>query len=738
MSDFDPQALCGWVPFELRDREQAELADACVARMSPFQITYSDGYFDSDVRKLLLTDLWKHDRVTKKLGRPFLGWLQWTGSCFPAGTPVRMADGSEKAIEDIRVGDLVITHMGRARRVVDTMSRSYTGDLVSVQVRSLAFPVEMTADHRVAVMPSRCNWSWQPGELEWKRADELQIGDMSLLGYDREGGNGADRVSVSALLGDRAIRLDDLMERREAPVSRKDAAAHQCSKRGVNWKGRAKLVRGRYTSAVLDSIPVGPSLGRLLGLYLAEGTCSEDRVVFSLHAKEESLGAEIVALVRGLFGVGGKLAHSRKRPNNLRVVFSNSTLSATLKAMVPGNTYSKRVPGFLMAADEATRLATLLGWMAGDGHIKDVKRKNKNEISMRGVSASPGLARDMTTLAISCGLKASCCKRKARGRSRVAYDIYLAGRKAVSLCPQLAGALTDGRRLTDTCTSRTQYGYTRAVKKLDRRPVERMTVYDFEVEEDHSFVAGGLTVHNCVGVGGGNALASLNFVEVVRLGQAEELIIPFWPFPYGKSRQRGGMRGSGEGSFGSTFAEACLEDGGPGSHLDGLPKINWAADNVNYDQAVELQWSDGAAAPREMVEEGRKRLVRAVAPVRSAQQAWDAIKNLYPCTCACDKIIDRGMVRIEGGSEKAAVGRRNGRGGHQTSWLGIWDHPELGKLFWEQNQWPRSLYPEDPGGGPRGGCWVTWDSVDWVCRNGEAYAFSQYDYYPSQDVSYIF
>lgn len=738
MSDFDPLALCGWVPFERREREQAELAEACVARMAPFQITYSEGYLDSDVRKLLLTDLWRHDRVVQKLGRPFPGWFQHTGSCFPAGTPVRMADGSEQAIEDVRVGDWVITHMGRARRVVDTMSRRYTGDLVTVQVGSFAFPLEMTADHRVAVMPSRCNWSWQPGGLEWKRADELKVGDRALLGYDREERRRGEWLSVSALLGDGVIRLDDLMERREAPVSRKHAAAHQCRKRVVDWSGKVKLVRGRYTSAVRDLVPISPSLGRLVGLYLAEGGCSADRVVFSLHAKEKSLGAEIIALVRGLFGVGGKMVHSAKRPNNLKVVFNNSTLAATLKALVPGNTYSKRVPGFLMAADEQTRLATILGWMAGDGHVKDVKKKSGSDISIRGVSASPGLARDMTTLAMSCGLKASCSKRKARGRSRVAYDVYLGGKKAVSLCPQLAGVLTEGRRLTDTCTARTQYGYARPVKKLTSRPVESMAVYDFEVEEDHSFIAGGLTVHNCVGVGGGNALATLNFAEVVRLGQAEELIVPFWPYPYGKSRQRGGMRGRGEGSFGSTFAEACLEDGAPGSHLGGLPPINWADDNVNYARAIELQWSDGAAAPRDMVEEGRRRLVRAVAPVRSAQQAWDAIKNLYPCTCACDRIIDRGMVRIEGGNEKAAVGRRNGRGGHQTSWLGLWDHPELGKLFWEQNQWPRSLYPEDPGGGPRGGCWVTWDSVDWVCRNGEAYAFSQYDYYPSQDVSYLF
>src|SRR5208282_6641922 len=43
--------------------------------------------------------------------------VQISCSCVAPGTMVRMADGTEKPIEQVQVGDWVITHKGRARRV---------------------------------------------------------------------------------------------------------------------------------------------------------------------------------------------------------------------------------------------------------------------------------------------------------------------------------------------------------------------------------------------------------------------------------------------------------------------------------------------------------------------------------------------------------------------------------------------------------------------------------------------
>ena len=112
-----------------------------------------------------------------------------------------------------------------------------------------------------------------------------------------------------------------------------------------------------------------------------------------------------------------------------------------------------------------------------------------------------------------------------------------------------------------------------------------------------------------------------------------------------------------------------------------------------------------------------------------------AILNYYPCTDASPKFVNQ--PRMQGSQSPAAVGRLDSDGGHQTSILGWWNHPELGELFWYMNQWPRSMYPADPGGGPAGGCWITSLAMDWICRNGEVYAFSQFQGFPAQELSYL-
>jgi hypothetical protein len=53
--------------------------------------------------------------------------------CFPAGTLVTMADWTKKPIEEVQVGDMVITHRGRARKVTEVHKRKYSGDLYSVK-----------------------------------------------------------------------------------------------------------------------------------------------------------------------------------------------------------------------------------------------------------------------------------------------------------------------------------------------------------------------------------------------------------------------------------------------------------------------------------------------------------------------------------------------------------------------------------------------------------------------------
>lgn len=70
------------------------------------------------------------------------------GSCFPAGTLIRMKDGSEKPIEQIQVLDEVVTAEGRTGRVMQTMVRDHVGKVCRLCVNG-SHHVRMTPEHPV-------------------------------------------------------------------------------------------------------------------------------------------------------------------------------------------------------------------------------------------------------------------------------------------------------------------------------------------------------------------------------------------------------------------------------------------------------------------------------------------------------------------------------------------------------------------------------------------------------------
>lgn len=58
------------------------------------------------------------------------------GACFPAGTLIRMADGSEKKIEEISLLDEVVTAESNTGRVLQLMTRK-DEELYDIKLRGL-------------------------------------------------------------------------------------------------------------------------------------------------------------------------------------------------------------------------------------------------------------------------------------------------------------------------------------------------------------------------------------------------------------------------------------------------------------------------------------------------------------------------------------------------------------------------------------------------------------------------
>lgn len=238
---------------------------------------------------------------------------------------------------------------------------------------------------------------------------------------------------------------------------------------------------------------------------------------------------------------------------------------------------------------------------------------------------------------------------------------------------------------------------------------------------------------SCVGNGGGQALWHTSGVEVVRLADPEQFLLPFYLMPYGRSRYYGGIRGRGEGSFGSAFAKAILTDGCFAYNEPGLPQPTQSEEEgTSWGAAAEMQWSDGESIDQKWLGIGRRHLVKTMSRISSADQAWEAASNYYAMTCASDW---GGQMKppIRDG---ALLNSRVTTWQHQMCCIGRWRHPTLGKLFYILNSWSPRAHGICPSGAQPGGFWVTFAEFDYICRSGEVYSMSQYDGYRAQTFSW--
>ena len=241
---------------------------------------------------------------------------------------------------------------------------------------------------------------------------------------------------------------------------------------------------------------------------------------------------------------------------------------------------------------------------------------------------------------------------------------------------------------------------------------------------------------SCVWAGGQDVMMTLNAIEVIGLGQPEQLFIPFGLFNYGLSRLRLGDRGPGEGSLGSTYAASCNEDGTLDAADPDLPDPT-GGDGFEWGQEAEMTWSAGDRIAAKWKQAAKPQVIKSVAELRSAREIRDAIRNGYPVTFACNNFVNPDGCRVQGtGADACNVGTLDSRGGHQTKMLGTWDHPRLGLLLWNNNNWGRRAYKTDPATGLGDGCWQTEADVDRAIRtlDGEVFAYSQYLAFPAQAI----
>ncbi|TLZ44804.1 MAG: hypothetical protein E6K19_03550, partial [Methanobacteriota archaeon] len=245
-----------------------------------------------------------------------------------------------------------------------------------------------------------------------------------------------------------------------------------------NKTGQSDASKQRHQQLGTRSLQIKPvkarvlldeMIGWFLGMYLAEGEINPElrSVRFTLGLHEEIYANRLTTILRDRFGVGAEITHVIDAPTSWLTVRAHSKiLCEWISAEFSRGFADKKLPDWIHATPAEFRVGLLRGVADGDG-----TRVNVNQT--RVTLSNEGLVRQLFELAVGLG-QTPCLKPEYIPENATAapWSITLGGKPMY---------VRDGAYLVESV-----------------EPVAGVTsVFNLEVEEDNTYVANGVVVHNC-------------------------------------------------------------------------------------------------------------------------------------------------------------------------------------------------------------------------------------------------
>lgn len=477
--------------------------------------------------------------------------------CFVPGTEVLLADGSPKPIEELKVGDQVLTHTGNVHSITQVFERDYSGDIQIIHVDRYKKPIVATSDHpfRGIQVEAPELYCYEKGTVEnviRYRQDQIVKalrGEPNSFGTDRP----AVRKLV-ALLADGPKSCAELIAGGVPSAQlrlRKNPTFFEAKPIGANerpdLKGRTrpdqlwylrkdapKLTSGEVTSDIAwipakdleyGSYLLGPecTVGTagdedkavMLGYYLSEGCRmsphKHEGVVLSFGPHEGHLAADADIRARRIWPDASVII--RPAQSTLRVEIRSEEADLWLRGHGGDLAHAKQLSEDVFSWNRECLLKMLASWMTGDGTL------NGGTLRLVGATASRKFAYQMQRVADLCGIKTSVVFSKQKiGETVSVINMMIGG--VLTPCPVIPrhhswnvivsrGSGTDlvSRSLRWTSEvavtgKRDDFAWWKGHRVHKVQSNTRLSysgkVYNIAVDTDNSYViVPGIAVHNC-------------------------------------------------------------------------------------------------------------------------------------------------------------------------------------------------------------------------------------------------
>jgi len=452
--------------------------------------------------------------------------------CVPPDTII-VAKNGVREIKDVRVGDEVLTHTGEFKRVIRTFKRWYKGEIIKLVPYGFENEaIRLTPEHPILVLPtsklkSRKRKYVIKEQPVWKRAEEVKQGDAVLIPIPR--------VREKEIVFDLAEFIRDDIEAGLATNDNKHVwytktgsprftqlSYHDIEHlTGESKKVVCEAIRCYLTGTCPNServrkvveflrsvgynpeyvkvrrfVKLGKSLAKVIGYYLAEGSINESNwaIEFSFGYEPELVEDLVKAIIDAFNYIPSVIKYSDKKIT--KVIICNKAIAKFLLKLCGKGAGKKRLPFELMLANKEILSWALWTAILGDGCVDDKR--------IRYVTKSRELAFGMYIALVRLGYKPRILYHRTLDQWHLELSLPPDSRGRIKVkTPKnnpLKPRVTDYIMHSNKMFMDHSRGYMIILVKKVVREKYNGYVYNLEVEEDNTYTANMIIVHNCNGL----------------------------------------------------------------------------------------------------------------------------------------------------------------------------------------------------------------------------------------------
>jgi ribonucleoside-diphosphate reductase alpha chain len=401
--------------------------------------------------------------------------MQQLSACFTKNQKI-LSNPGYKDIFKIKIGDKVVTHLGKMGRVIKTYKRRYQGKLYSINVRGLIKPtLSVTEEHPVLALKKEelackrnCPLISRSIQPKWIPVKELKRHDYVVVNTNQEKTDTKEIDIEDYISDDIYLKEDDYL-----------------------------LAKGRLRQGKLvpNRIIIDNDFMRLAGYWLADGSLSERdgryaTIRFTFNPKERSFCREIKKIIKDKFNLRAKEEFIPKQ-RTIQLRLNSAIVAGLFYNLLGKGANGKRIPEWMMTLPPEKQFNLMVGLFKGGGCYHRSKRQNLISVSL----SNERLASDVWNILLRLGYNFNISYQKPKPATRLTYKVS----SDPSECKDLIRAIQKERY-------QRKRKFPHYIKRdgFILRPIDRIEsrefsgdVFNLEVEGDHSYLANGVAVHNC-------------------------------------------------------------------------------------------------------------------------------------------------------------------------------------------------------------------------------------------------